>query len=185
MNHKHTLRIEDTMLLIVDVQEGFRDAMGNFPVLAANIARAVAGAQLLGVPIFVTEQYPKGLGPTAEEIRYSLPDDLEPIEKLEFSSFGSADFRQRLEKLGTKQVILCGIETHICVNQTAHDPIANGYHVHLLTDCVGSRFDHDKAAGLAKMNAAGVIPSSVELAMFELMVNARHEKFKEMQALVK
>jgi nicotinamidase-related amidase len=185
MNHEHTLQIENSMLLIVDVQEGFRDAMGNFSVLAANIARAVSGAQLLGVPVIVTEQYPKGLGPTAEEIRYSLPHDLEAIEKLEFSSFGSVNFRQHLEKVGRKQVILCGIETHICVNQTAHDLIANGYDVHLLTDCVGSRFEHDKAAGLAKMNASGVIPSSVELAMFELMVSARHEKFKEMQALVK
>lgn len=185
MIHNHTLRIEDAALLIVDVQEAFRDAIGNFAVIAANIARAATGAQLLGLPIIVTEQYPKGLGPTAEEIRYSLPEHLEAIEKSAFSAFGSADFRQRLESLSRKQVLLCGIETHICVNQTAHDLIANGYDVHLLTDCVGSRFDHDKAAGLAKMNAAGVVPSSVELALFELMVDSRHEKFKEMQALVK
>ena len=185
MIHEHTLRIEDAALLIVDVQEAFRDAIGNFSVIAANIARAATGFQLLDLPIIVTEQYPKGLGPSAEEIRYSLPDDLEAIEKSAFSAFGSTEFRQRMESLGKKQIVLCGIETHICVNQTAHDLIANGYGVHLLLDCVGSRFEHDKTAGLAKMNAAGVVPSSVELALFELMVESKHEKFKEMQALVK
>ena len=185
MIHQHTLRAEEAVLLIVDVQEAFRDAIGNFSVIAANIARAAAGFQLLDLPIVVTEQYPKGLGPTAEEIRYSLPDDLEPIEKSAFSAFGSAAFRQRVESLNRKQIVLCGIETHICVNQTALDLVANGYDVHLLTDCVGSRFEHDKAAGLEKMNAAGVVPSSVELALFEMMVDSKHEKFKELQALVK
>ncbi len=185
MTHQNTLLTESTMLLIVDVQEGFRDAIGNFSVIAANIARAVAGFQLLGLPIMVTEQYPKGLGPTAEEIRYSLPDEFEIIEKITFSSFGSADVRMQLEKLDRKQVVLCGIETHVCVNQTAHDLLANGYGVHLLTDCVGSRFEQDKAAGLAKMGVSGVVPSSVEMSFFELMVDARHEKFKEIQALIK
>ena len=185
MTHENTLRTENTLLLIVDVQEGFRDAIGNFSVIAANIARAVAGFQLLGLPIIVTEQYPKGLGPTAEEIRYSLPDEFDVIEKITFSSFGSADVRVQLEKLGKKQIVLCGIETHVCVNQTAHDLLSNGYTVHLLTDCVGSRFEHDKAAGLAKMSFSGVVPSSIEMAFFELMVDAKHEKFKEIQALIK
>ena len=185
MTDRNTLKVDETVLLIIDVQEAFRDVIGNFSVIAVNIARAVSGAQLLELPIIVTEQYPKGLGPTAEEIRFSLSDGFNAIEKTTFSSFGSPDFRRKIEGIERRQVLACGIETHICVGQTAHDLIANGYDVHLLTDCVGSRFEHDKAAGLAKMKVAGVVPSSVEMAMFEMMVDAKHEKFREMQALVK
>lgn len=185
MPHQNTLKLGNTVLLVVDVQEAFRDPIGNFAVIASNIARAVSGFEILGLPITLTEQYPKGLGPTAEEIRFSLPDEFEPIEKMTFSAFGSADVRIRLESSGAKQVLLCGVETHVCINQTAHDLLAAGYDVHLLTDCVGSRFDHDKLAGLEKMRSAGVVSSSVEMALFELMGDASHEKFKEIQALIK
>lgn len=185
MIHENTLAADHSVLLVVDVQEAFRDAIGNFSIVASNIARAVSGFDMLGVPIIVTEQYPKGLGPTAEEIRFSLADKFEPLEKTAFSAFGSAGVRIKLEDLMAKQVVLCGVETHVCVNQTAHDLLRNGYSVHLLTDCVGSRFDHDKAAGLEKMRASGVIPSSVEMALFELMHDSKHEKFKEVQALIK
>jgi nicotinamidase-related amidase len=185
MAHEKTLSGEGAVLLIVDVQEAFRDAIGNFSTIAANIARAVSGFDLLGLPILVTEQYPKGLGPTAEEIRLSMADKFEPIEKTAFSAFGAADVRIKLEDLAAKQVVLGGVETHVCVNQTAHDLLKNGYVVHLLTDCVGSRFDHDKAAGLEKMRSSGVVFSSVEMALFEVMRDAEHEKFKEVQALIK
>ena len=184
MPHENTIS-DNCVLLIVDVQEAFRDVIGNFSQVATGIARVAAGFQMLGLPVIVTEQYPKGLGPTAEEIRYSLPDAPEPFEKSEFSAFGSAEVRIKLENLGARQVLLCGVETHVCVNQTAHDLIHSGYAVHLLRDCVGSRFNHDKKAGLAKMRAAGVIPSSVELALFEIMRDSKHEKFKEIQALIK
>lgn len=185
MLHQNILKIGNTVLLVVDVQEAFRDPIGNFAAVASNIARTVSGLGILGLPIILTEQYPKGLGPTAEEIRFSLPEDFEPIEKMTFSAFGSADVRIKLESSGAKQVLLCGVETHVCINQSAHDLIAAGYDVHLLTDCVGSRFDHDKLAGLEKMKASGVISSSVEMALFELMGDAGHEKFKEIQALIK
>ncbi len=171
--------------MIVDVQEAFRDAIGNFSEVSSSIATAARGFAALDVPIIVTEQYPKGLGPTAEEIRLSLPEGTEPFEKTTFSSFGSADVRVKLESLERRQVVLCGVETHVCVNQTAHDLLRNGYKVHLLTDAVGSRFDHDKAAGLDKMRTFGVIASSVEMALFELMRDSRHPKFKEIQALIK
>ncbi len=185
MPHPNTLENGNTVLLVVDVQEAFRDPIGNFAIIASNIARAATGFGMLRVPVIVTEQYPKGLGPTAEEIRFSLPEGFASIEKSSFSAFGSADVRIKLEDLKTKQVVLCGVETHVCINQTAHDLIHAGYAVHLLTDCVGSRFDHDKEAGLEKMRASGVISSSVELELFELMGDAGHEKFKEIQALIK
>lgn len=185
MPHPKILEEGNAVLLVVDVQEAFRGPIGSFALIASNIARAVSGFGLLELPIIVTEQYPDGLGPTAEEIRFSLPDGFEPVEKTAFSAFGSSDVRMKLESLAAKQVVLCGIETHICVNQTAHDLIHSGYEVHLLTDCVGSRFDHDKAAGLEKMKANSVVASSVEMALFEIMRDAKHEKFKEIQTLIK
>ncbi len=185
MPNENTLSNENAVLLIVDVQEAFRDVIGNFAVIASNIARAAQGFSIMDVPIIVTEQYPKGLGPTAEEIRYSLAKGFEPIEKTAFSAFGAAETRIKLESLERSQIVLCGIETHICVNQTAHDLLQNGYQVHLLTDCVGSRFEHDKAAGLEKMRGSGVAASSIEMALFEMMGDARHGKFKEIQQLIK
>lgn len=185
MSHENILSDGNAVLLIVDVQEAFRDVIGGFSMLAANIARAASGFQILGLPVIVTEQYPKGLGPTAEEIRFSFPDGIEPVEKTAFSAFGAADVRIKLESLGAKQIVLCGVETHVCVDQTAHDLLKNDFAVHLLTECVGSRFEHDKAAGLEKMKSSGVIFSSVEMALFELMQDAGHEKFKDIQALIK
>jgi nicotinamidase-related amidase len=139
----------------------------------------------LGVPVFVTEQYPRGLGKTAEEITLTLPTDFEIIEKTSFSCCGEPAFMQRLQESGVKQVAICGIETHVCVNQTTHDLLDQGYQVHVLTDCVGSRFQHDKQAGLSKMKSSGVIPSSVEIALFEMMRDSRNPCFKDIQALVK
>ena len=185
MPHPRLLDPAKTALVIVDVQEAFRSVVGDFALTASRIAMAARGFQVLGVPILVTEQYPKGLGRTAEEIVLTLPDDFQFFEKTAFSSCGAGGFIERLQDGGVSQVALCGLETHICVNQTAHDLLDNGFEVHLLTDCVGSRFEHDKQAGLAKMQSSGVVPASVEMALFELMRDAKHEKFKEIQAIVK
>lgn len=171
--------------MVVDLQEAFRDPIGGFPTIASRTAAAVAGFGLLGVPVIVTEQYPQGLGPTAEEIRFSLPEGYVPIEKSSFSAFSAVGVREKLESLHTVDVVLCGIETHVCVNQTALELVDAGYGVHLLTDCVGSRFEHDKLAGLQRMAAAGVVSSSVEMALFELMRASNHANFKEVQALIK
>lgn len=185
MSHKQILDGENSVFVIVDVQEAFRSVIGDFALVASNIARASRGFQILDVPMIVTEQYPAGLGRTAEEILLTLPDGLEPVEKTAFSAFGSAAFRVKLEDLGADNVILCGIETHVCVNQTAHDLLDQGLSVHLLTDCVGSRFEHDKRAGLKKMRSSGVISTSVEMVLFEMMRDAKHPKFREIQTLIK
>jgi nicotinamidase-related amidase len=170
---------------VIDVQEAFRGPIGDFSIVASRIATAVRGFDILGVPVAVTEQYPKGLGRPAEEILDVLPEGCEIIEKTAFSSCGAAGFVDTLRERGRKQIVICGLETHVCVNQTAHDLIEQGFHVHLLTDCVMSRFEHHKQAGLAKMSAAGVVPSSIEMALFELMRDARHEHFKAVQAILK
>lgn len=185
MPHKNILDGTKSVLVIVDVQEAFRSVIGNFALIASNIARVSRGLQILDVPMIVTEQYPAGLGRTAEEIMLTLPDGFVPVEKTLFSAFGSSTFRERMGDLGVKQVILCGFETHVCVSQTAHDLVDQGLIVHFLNDCVGSRFEHDKQAGLQKMRSMGVISSSVEMALFEVMRDAKHPKFKEIQALIK
>jgi nicotinamidase-related amidase len=135
--------------------------------------------------VVVTEQYPKGLGRTASEILAVLPADSEPVEKTAFSSCGAQEFVSRLEAAGARQVLLCGIEAHVCVNQTAHDLLGRGYQVHLLTDCVSSRTEQNRQVGLEKMFRAGALPSSTETALFELMRDARHEQFKSIQKLIK
>jgi nicotinamidase-related amidase len=183
--HANTLDAERAALVVIDMQESFRNVISDFPETAARVALFAHGMQLLGVPLIVTEQYPKGLGHTAGEIRTVLPTGVEPVEKTAFSSCGAREFVSRLDETGARQIILCGIEAHICVNQTAHDLLARGLQVHLLTDCITARTEHNKQIGLAKMQQAGALPSSSETALFELMRDAKHEQFKAVQKLVK
>jgi len=184
MKHPKMLDISQTALVVIDVQEAFRSAIPEFPNVASRAAMAVRGFQILNVPVIVTEQYPKGLGKTAEEILFSLPDDYEPLEKISFSSCIDPFFA-KLEENGTRQVVICGLETHICVNQTAHDLLHNGYEVHILTDAVGSRYSPDRETAISKMLLNGVVPATVEMALFEMMRDAKHEQFKEIQNLIK
>ncbi len=185
MSHDSLLNADSAALLVVDVQDRFSDAIPNFSALEERCARAVRGFQILGAPVFVTEQYPKGLGHTSHVILDALKEGIELFEKTMFSSCGSETFVAQLESLGIRQIALCGSEAHICVNQTAHDLIARGYQVHLLCDAVSSRHDYNRLAGIAKMARAGAIESSVEMALFEMMRDSRHEKFKEIQELIK
>jgi nicotinamidase-related amidase len=185
MPHPKILDPAKTALVVIDIQEAFRHAIGDFSVIASRASMAVRGCLILGLPVIITEQYPKGLGRTAEEILFSLPAEFEFIEKTSFSSCGASGFLEKLKAANIGQVAICGLETHICVNQTAHDLLDNGFDVHLLTDCVASRFSHDKHAGLAKMQESGVVSSSMEMALFELLRDAKNEQFKEIQNLVK
>ena len=185
MPHPNLLEKSRTALVVIDIQEAFRSVVPDFALIASRASTAVRGFQLLEVPVIVTEQYPNGLGHTAEEIQLMLAEGTEVYEKTAFSSCGAAQFEKKLKTLKVEQVVICGLETHVCVNQTAHDLLDRGFQVHLMTDCVASRFTHDKDAGLAKMLACGVIQSSIEMALFELMRDSTHEKFREVQALIK
>ena len=185
MPQKNILDVSKSALLVVDVQEAFRGVVADISPITSRISLAIRGFQILERPIYVTEQYPKGLGRTVEEIRTALPADHQFLEKTAFSALGAAGLHEALKSHGISQVVLCGLETHACVNQTAHDLLDLGFAVHLLTDCVASRFDRDREPALSKMFASGVIASSVEMALFELMRDSRHEKFKEIQRLLK
>lgn len=183
--HPRILYKNKAGLIIIDVQEAFRNVIKKFERTAKRAAIAAEGFQILGLPVIVTEQYPKGLGHTAREISDVLGAGAEVFDKTAFSSCGSAEFFETFSRTGIGQAVLCGLETHVCVNQTAHDLLDRGYQVHLLRDAVCSRRKVDKEAGLLKMSSAGVIGSSVEMALFELMRDARHEHFKQIQALIK
>lgn len=185
MLHKNILDPAHTTLAVIDMQEGFRAAISDFAETAARIALVAHAAQLLKVPVIVTEQYPRGLGHTASEIKAVLPAGFKAIEKTAFSSCGANAFEAELERTQALHVLVCGIEAHICVNQTTHDLLERGYRVHLLTDCITARTAHNKQIGLAKMQQSGAVPSSTEMALFELMRDAQHEQFKAIQKLIK
>ena len=185
MAHPKMIDATNAVLVVVDVQEAFRKAIPDHALITSRIAMAIRGFRILDVPVVVTEQYPKGLGRTVEELALTLPDGFEAIEKSTFSAFGEPAFADVLATAGRKQILLCGIEAHVCVNQTAHDLLANSYDVHVLTDCIASRFEADRAAGVQKMIASGAVPSSVELALFEAMRDSKHEKFREVQSQIK
>src|ERR1044071_9655786 len=150
MPHENPLDARRAALAVIDVQEAFREHIPDFAALAARCALVAHAARLLGLTVIVTEQYPKGLGRTAAEVAAVLAEGFEPIEKTAFSSCGAQQFVARLEAAGARQVMLCGIEAHVCVNQTTHDLLARGYQVHLLTDCIASRTPQNRQAGLDK-----------------------------------
>jgi nicotinamidase-related amidase len=171
-------------LVVVDVQEAFRPAVLDFDRVARNVALLVQGARVLELPVLVTEQYPKGLGRTVPEVARHL-DSVEPIEKLCFSAAESGPFSAALGNSGREQVLICGIESHVCVSQTADDLLAGGREVHVARDAVSSRTAENRELGLHKMEHSGAVLTSVETALFELLRAAGTPEFKEIQRLVK
>lgn len=184
MRHSRILNREDAVLFIIDVQEGFRKVLPDFTELTKNIAVLIEAMKVLDVPIVVTEQYPRGLGKTVQELTECLPAH-EYFEKNCFSSAAIPDLLTWLKSSEKRQVVLCGIETHVCVNQTAHDLLHHGYEVHLITDAVTSRIPSNKAVGIQKIVGSGGVPTSVEMALFEMLVEAGTERFKAISKLVK
>jgi nicotinamidase-related amidase len=173
------LHPERAALLVIDVQEAFRKVVPAFDDVARASAALVRGAEAVGVPISVTEQYPQGLGSTAPEVADALPADVEPIEKVCFSA-PEAGF----ELGGREQVLVCGIEAHVCVNQTVLDLLAKGVEVHVAHDAVASRFEENQEIALNKAARAGAVITSVETALFELVGRAGTDEFKQIQRLV-
>jgi nicotinamidase-related amidase len=171
-----------TALVVVDVQEAFRKALGErFDQVAESVAKLVQGAEAMGVPIVVTEQYPQGLGSTVPEVADHLPEDLEPFEKVRFSAAEAEGF----DLDGRSQALVCGIETHVCVNQTVLDLLEQGIEVQVAADAVGSRSEENRELGLHKAEQAGAVVTSVETALFELLRGSDAAEFKQVQALVK
>lgn len=175
---------EQTALVLLDVQGKLAQLMHEREALFANLQRLIQGVRVLGLPVFWLEQYPQGLGPTVPEVARLLTD-LQPMVKVSFSACGCGAFRQRLEASGRHQVLLAGIEAHVCVYQTAVDLLAAGYTVEVVGDAVSARTAANRQLGLERMGAAGARRTGVEMALFELLRTAEAPAFKEIARLVK
>lgn len=178
------LRLDDTFFVLIDVQGKLSTVMHEREALIENCRKAVQCMQALDVPIVVTEQIPEKMGETVPELA-ELLGDTERIEKISFSCCGENKFINAVESLGRKRAIVAGMETHVCVYQTAADLFAAGYHVEVLADAVSSRTLENKLIGLEKMKAAQVEITSVETAVFELMRTAEHPAFRDILKIVK
>ncbi len=145
----------------------------------------IEAAKLLGIPALATEQYPKGLGHLLPEVLEACPAGIEVIEKRSLSCCGEARFNAVFSELRRPQVVVCGVETHACVNQTVHDLLAQGCRVHVVQDAVSSRFEPDHRVALAKMIGSGAVPTTVEMACLEWVKTAAAPEFKAVQKLIK
>ena len=178
------LKIENTAVTLIDVQGKLAGLMHEKDELFRNLEILIRGAEALELPILWLEQYPQGLGPTVPVIAQLL-GDRKPIEKSCFSACGSDEFRQQLHSSGRRQLLLAGIETHICVYQTARHLLDEDYYVEVVGDAVSSRTAQSKALGIDKMVRAGDQVTSVEMALFELLEEAGTPQFKTIARLVK
>ncbi|GAB4350873.1 MAG: hydrolase [Candidatus Abyssubacteria bacterium] len=185
MRHRQLLTRDNALLLVIDFQEKLLAAFPESQGLLKNCVKMVSFAKVLSLPILWTEQYPKGLGRTMKLIADELLG-FDPIEKLSFSCFGEPAFANRLaEYPSVDQILVCGIETHICVEQTALDGIEAGYQMHIMSDTCGARKPGDHEIGLRKMEQAGAILSSSEMAMYEILSRSDAREFRAVLALVK
>ena len=173
-------------LIVVDIQEKLLPPIFNKETMVKNSQLLIRLAKILSIPVMVTTQYSKGLGATVPEIAELLAD-VRPTDKLEFGCFGSDEFRSGLKKLpgNRNTVLLCGMEAHICVTQTALGALNDGYLVHVASDAVGSRSEWNWKVGLDRMRAAGAIISSTEMMMYELLRCSGTPQFKELLPFIK
>jgi nicotinamidase-related amidase len=178
------LNLQETALVIIDVQGKLAQLMYEKERLFENLRKVIKGARVLGIPIIWLEQNPEGLGPTIPEVA-SLLNDMRPISKFSFSCCGDDRFVNALNLLNRKQVLLAGIEAHVCVYQTAADLVALGYEVQIVTDAVSSRTRENKEIGLQKTHEVGASLTSTETALFELLKTAKADRFKEVARIVK
>ena len=175
---------EVTAAVVVDIQEKLVPHIHEHERLLENCRILISGLKALDVPLIVTEQYSKGLGPTVESIREVL-GDYSPVEKMSFSCCGSEEFLSCLKLTGKKFVIVCGMEAHVCVLQTCLDLSAQGYHPILIEDCVSSRKPNDKRIAIDRMRQWGITISTYESILFELCKIAGTDTFKTISRLVK
>ena len=181
------LKKEDAALVVVDMQEKLMSAMPETEsgLAVKNEKILLEAARILTIPIHVTEQYPKGLGPTIGEIRESAGEGFHPIEKLVFSCARSDEFMEEMKGFERSSVILCGVETHVCVLQTAIDLVNDGYRVYGPADAVVSRKELDWEKGIELMDKAGAVVGTTEAFLFQLLERAGTDEFKQISKLVR
>lgn len=174
----------DITLVVVDVQEKLMPVMSGKEELEEKLTRFVKGMKTLGIPAVVTQQYTKGIGETIPSISEAL-GDFEHVEKTSFGCMKNDEFRARIEEAGNKTVAVCGVEAHICVQQTVLQLLDEGYDVYLVVDCIGSRSEEDKVWAVARMGEAGAVITTYESVLYEIMGDSKADEFKEISAIVK
>jgi nicotinamidase-related amidase len=178
------LDVAKTVLIVIDVQERLFPVIYQKENLISNLQKLIKGIQTLEIPIMVTEQYPQGLGPTIPEIA-SLLTDVSPVPKTSFSCCGDEKFLQALCSLHRKRVLVCGMESHVCVYQTVSDLITAGYETYVVTDAISSRTPENRQIGFDMMGRCGAYLTSTEAVLFELLRVAGGEKFRKIRDIVK
>lgn len=181
MFHPTQMKASDTGLLVIDVQEKLMAKIPAAEALVRNIAFLVDAAHLLNMPVLATEQYPKGLGPTVPELAQRLP---ERPDKVAFSCCAIPEVIEKFRSTSRPKVVLAGIESHVCVQQTALDLLALDFRVYIAVDAVASRFQIDHDYALERLQRAGCILITSETAAFEWVGGADHPRFKNISALV-
>lgn len=184
MIDKFIINKDEAVLVVVDIQEKLAAVMSENEKVVSNCLHLIEASKLLHIPILVTEQYPKGLGPTVKEIRDALPS-YEPIEKLAFSCCGEPAFLRALESTGKKRIILCGMETHVCVLQTCLGLLKEEYDVHVASDAVCSRSKENRKTGVEFMRGAGGVITCTETVLFQLLDRAGTEEFRIISKRIK
>ena len=178
------LNVEDSLLFIIDVQDKLVNMLKNGDEISRNNIVLAKSAKILGVPVIVTEQYPKGLGPTIDGLKeYVETENI--FEKTSFSAVEKEEIFEKIKGYSPKNIILTGIETHICVYQTALALLENGYNVYVVKNAVSSRNSKDYRTALELMHDFGVRLTCVETVLFELLKTSKHPNFKEIQLLIK
>lgn len=185
LNRNEKILIRDyTALLIIDIQEKILAVMNNPKMVVDNTLKIIKGFKELSLPIFYTEQYPKGLGSTAVPLLKELKG-LSAIQKMSFSCFGADNLFQRLRDNNAIQIVVCGIEAHVCVQQTVLDLIANNFQVDVLANATSSRTEIDYNTALQRMNKHGAEITTVESVLFELLNECGTEEFKSISKIIK
>lgn len=176
----------NSVFVIIDIQEKLSDVVDSFDDVVSNVEKLIKSLDLLGVPIIVTEQYPQGLGGTVIELSQII-HHADKVEKTTFDCFNSKDFAKLIETKykNVKHVILCGIESHVCVIQTALSALRKGFDVHVVADAISSRKKNDKKIAISRMQREGVKLTSTEMIIFQLIEDAKDEKFKELIKIIK
>lgn len=180
----NTLSSQDSLVLIIDIQEKLVSAL-NKDVVVLNAVKVASAAKLLNIPVLLTEQYPKGLGNTVQTLRNVLSDGSDTVEKTYFNALLEDGMLEKIKSYGKKQIVIFGIETHICVYQTASALVEEGFDVYVIKDACASRNKYEFKQGIEAMVANGVKISCVEIALFDWLKGAKNPKFKEVQALIK
>lgn len=183
-HHLEKLSIEKSLLLVVDVQGKLARMMDQSDAVIAQLSILIEGCRILGLPVIWAEQLPEKLGATVPELVAKL-DGLTPVAKSSFGCCGDAELYQSIQNTGHSQILLCGIESHVCVWQTARVLLNDQFQVHLICDAISSRSARNREIGIERMAMAGAALSCTEMALFELMEDAQHPKFREVTRLLK